>query len=247
VTMVLLLMLAQNLESEGPPPQPDPEPPPAADLPEGKVPADADAPPPLMAPKMESPPVSPKPAPVHAEPGWARSGGFLGVGLAVVPLGLSLGAVVALWTQTNTTAQDWLTVSVGLTALLAALVPSFASGSAVVPDEAAHKPRLLRIIGWVMVIYGAASMIGGVAIGKAVAFAIQELKVTVPQEYSPVGKVIGTVTTLFDGLLCTVGIILLSMGSVMAGDRALSVVPTAALVPLPGGGVAMAGGLSGRW
>lgn len=178
-----------------------------------------------------------------ASPGFAREGGALGIALAAVPLALSIGSIVAMW-QNNGTTQDWLTVGSALSVPLVGLVPTFAGRSAVLPEELAGRPRVFRIIGWVISLYGTVSTLVGFGIGKAaVALAAQTdfAKFTA----SDAGKLVGTVTTLINAALCTTGLMFLSGSSLLAADRAVT--PTVAVAPLPGGGWAAVGGVTGRW
>lgn len=206
----------------------------------------------LVFAQTEAPPeaVTPPSAPVRASPGWAREGAANGFVLAAAPIGFAIGSVIALWTRNGTT-QDWLSVAAGLSAPLGGLVPTMGGRSAVLSDEAGRRPRILRIVGWVMIIYGAAALVGGVAIGQVYKLIARGAMFTALDTGTgaTVLQVIGTVTTLFDGAICSAGVIMLSAAANVAATRAeqeAGIVPGVALTPLPGGGFAVMAGVSGR-
>ncbi|MBL8952175.1 MAG: hypothetical protein JNK82_15440 [Myxococcaceae bacterium] len=181
------------------------------------------------------------------DPGWAREGAITGMVLSAVPVGLSVASIVSMW-RNEGTAADWFTVASIVSAPLVALIPTFSGRSAVLPEELARRPRIFRIIGWVITVYGAVSSFAGFGIGK---LASSLLSGTDFEQYtqSNLGKVIGTVTTLLGAAIAVTGIMFISSGSMIAARRAeeASVSPTVAVVPMPGGGYAMFGGLNGRW
>ncbi len=178
-----------------------------------------------------------------ADPGWAKEGGAAGIALAAVPLGLAVGSVVAMW-RNDGTAQDWLTVGSALSVPLVGLVPTFSGRSAVLSDEQARRPRVFRVIGWVISIYGTVSTLAGFAIGKLAGLVLSKTDFATYTQ-SDTGKVIGTITTLFGAAVCTTGLLFLSGASVMAADRAVN--PVFVVTPMPGGGFAALGGVSGRF
>jgi len=181
-----------------------------------------------------------EPAP---DPGFAREGGVVGIALTAVPLALSVGSIVAMW-QNNGTTQDWLTVASGLTVPLVGLVPTFGGRSAVLAEELSVRPRVFRIIGWVISIYGTVSTLAGFAVGKLIGAVLSQTDVG-RFATSDAGKVVGTVNTLWNAAICTTGLLFLSASSLMAANRAVT--PTVAVVPMPGGGWAAFSGVSGRF
>ncbi|MBK7857338.1 MAG: hypothetical protein IPJ65_01690 [Archangiaceae bacterium] len=237
MTLLLVSLLALG-QADAPPSPPAVEAPPPAV--EAAPPASAPAP--AVAPPAAEPPV-------QSDPGWARAGSIAGFALAGVPLAFGIGSVVALWTH-HGTAQDWLTVGAGLSAPLIGLIPTFASRSAVLRyDELTRRPRIFRIVGWVMTIYGSVALLGGVLGGqvfKAISHSA-DFHAFESGTAADVLAVFGTVSTLFDAALCSAGIVLLSMSSQVSADRAEAYVqPSVAAVPTPNGGFAVMAGFSGR-
>ncbi len=236
--------LAQSLT---PPPEPAPEPPERVGSPDAQNPA--------------APPEAVKTEPPSAagntnRAGWAREGGALGFGLAVVPVGLAISSAVYQWARKDAagkydlTTSHILVVCAGGSAPLMALVPTFSGHSATVADDLAHAPRALRILGWILTGIGTIDL------------------VTVPLYSKLYGLVFGegpsvftAVTTIFGGLLASGGVVLLSLASLRSASRsempseevgppatvfAPSVTPVFSYLPGPNGGAAMAG-VAGTW
>lgn len=178
---------------------------------------------------------APLPPPTRT-PGWARTGGHIGFGLAVIPFALAVASTVAIWTK-DSTAHDVLIISAGASTPLLALVPTFAGRSALIDDDAARLPRLFRVIGWVLSIYGAVSMISSVPIAKLWAYGLEKAGWKSDSRYQTAGDVIGSFTTLFNGLICSAGIVFLSIASEMAATRGEGpvIMPTVAFAPSPNG------------
>lgn len=204
----------------------------------------------LVVAQAEAPPA------VHVDPGWAKGGAVAGFVMAAVPAGLGIASVAAMWSG-NQTAQDWLQVGAGVSAPLVALIPTFAGRSAsLANEELERRPRIFRIIGWVMVIYGGVGLLSGVAIGRLWSFISEKAgfswgslaggNANVESTAVTIGRIISTFTTLFSVAVATAGVVFVSLGAKTSADRAV-VVPTAAFVPLPGGGYAAMTGLSGRF
>ncbi|MFT3841435.1 MAG: hypothetical protein QM723_30875 [Myxococcaceae bacterium] len=204
-------------------------------------------------PEAVTPPAEEKP---HYSPGWAREGGAIGFGVSVVPLGLAIASGASQWSKTNgqydLTLADILIVCAGISAPTMALIPTFAGRSAVVPDDLAHAPRLLRILGWIMVGFATIDMVTAPLYEKAFALVFKD--------NGP--SVFTVVTDVIAGLLAGGGILVLSVAARRSATRsempseevgppatvfAPTVIPSIALVPGPhGGGVAVAG-LTGTW
>jgi hypothetical protein len=165
-------------------------------------------PPPLETAPAPPEAVHPPPAPTEDPAGWARLGGGAGLALAAVPLGFAVAYTVTSW-RNERVAPDVLLLSGGLTAPLCALLPTFGGRSAVVPDDLAHKPRLLRIMGWIMVVMG--------AIGLVAAPAYDQL-------FTAIGwggpSVFGTVSAFLDAALASGGIASISAASLISAQRA---------------------------
>jgi hypothetical protein len=220
-----------------------------------------DAPPPgeeTPTPRHSVPPeaLQPPAEKPHYSPGWAREGGALGFGVSVVPLGLAIASGAAQWSKTNGqydfTLSDILIVCAGLSAPTMALIPTFAGRSAVVADDLAHAPRLLRIMGWIMVGFATIDMVTSPLYEKAFNLIFKNND---PSIFTVVGDV-------FAGLLAGGGIIVLSIAARRSATRsempseevgppatvfAPTVVPSIGLLPAPHGGSVAVAGLRGSW
>lgn len=216
--------------------------------------------PPAQAAPQEAPPEAVQaPSGVHVDPGWAKEGAFAGFALSAVPFGLGVASVVAMWAG-NQTAQDWLQVAAGVSAPLVALVPTFGSRSAsLANDELTRRPRIFRIIGWVMTIYGAVGLISSFAVGRLWGWIGQEANFNwgtitggnrnVENTAMVVGRVVNTFTTMFSVLVSVAGIWFISASSNIMHTRATEpqFMPSVAVMPMPGGGMAMSALLTGRF
>ena len=222
---------------------------------------------PPPAPPPEEPPPAQRSVPPEAlrgdtpavkyNPGWAREGGALGFGVSVVPVGLAVAAGVTQWSSKGAngkydlTLSDTLIICAGVSAPVMALIPTFAGRSAVVADDLAHAPRLLRILGWIMV-----------------GFATIDL-VTTPLYEKAFGLVFGdgpsvftAITDVIAGVLAAGGIVVLSIAARRSATRsempseevgppatvfAPTVMPSFAVVPGAHGGGAALAGFTGTW
>ena len=193
------------------------------------------------------------------DPGWAKEGAFLGFALSAVPFGLGVASVVSMW-MGNQTAQDWLQVAAGVSAPVVALVPTFGSRSASLANEELEKrPRIYRVVGWVMVIYGAVGLISSFAVGRLWGWAGEKAGFSwgtisggndnVERTAQTVGRVVNTFTTMFSVLVCTAGVWFIAGSAKTMHTRATdsSFMPSVAVMPMPGGGFAASASLTGRF
>lgn len=170
------------------------------------------------------------------QPGWARAGAGLGFGLAAIPIGLVIGAVVASY-QVGQTEQEVLLVAAGLSTPLVGLVPTFAGRSARVEDEHAGKPRLLRIIGWAMTGLSAVGLVASPVIARGLQFL--KLSTGAP-------SILGSTLNLLDGAVAAAAVVVLSISALRSANAAeepagLQAAPVVSYLPRPGGGVVTAG------
>jgi hypothetical protein len=177
--------------------------------------------------------------------GWARAGAILGFVLSAVPLGLTIASVVASYTL-GLTAQEALLVAAGFSAPGVGLIPSFAGRSAVVDDALAHKPRLVRIGGWILTGFAAFGLISSPLVGRF-------LMLVKLSDGKP--SIFGSVFNLLDGALASGALVILSMAALFSARAAeesgfgrdaawasrVQVAPLIAYLPAARGGSLVAG------
>ncbi len=198
----------------------------------------------LLAQAEETPP-PPLPTDGVKDPGpelagWARMGAGVGFATAAVPLGLALASAITSWTS-GAFVSELLVILAGVSAPVLALIPTLGGRSALVLDEDAHAPRLLRILGWVMVGLGTVGLLTAPLWNRA--FAALGL--------GSGPSVFGAISTVFEGALASGGILVLSVAARRSATRAeehppelpSNLAPVMALLPGPRGSglIALAG------